>query len=267
MHPSSASMSSSEPGILSFQCNICGAYCQFQLDRLERETISCVECRSTPRVRAVVDIFARKLVGQSMPLPQFPDDHSLCGLGMTDLENYASRLAKKFNYQNTYLHREPRLDIAAEVSPTLWGSNDFVISSDVFEHVLPPVARAFDNVSRLLKPGGLFILTVPFGTQPKTIEHFPELHDFQIVETDGNYVLTNVTREGVVQRFDRLVFHGGPGTTLEMRVFAECDLIKHLAAAGFSEIEVHRNPLFQYGIWWAGPCSFPISARKPTNRS
>jgi SAM-dependent methyltransferase len=159
------------------------------------------------------------------------------------------------------------LDIAAEVSPALWGSNDFVISSDVFEHVLPPVARAFDNVSRLLKPGGLFILTVPFGTQPKTIEHFPELHDFKIVETDGNYVLTNVTREGVVQRFDRLVFHGGPGTTLEMRVFAEGDLIKHLAAAGFLEIEVHRNPLFQYGIWWAGPCSFPISARKPVNRS
>lgn len=121
---------------------------------------------------------------------------------------------------------------------------------------MPPVARTSDNVFRLLKPGGLFILTVPFGTQPKTIEHFPELHDFQIVETDGKYVLTNVTREDVVQRFDRLVFHGGPGMTLEMRVFAECDLIKHLAAAGFLETEVHRNPLFQYGIWWAGHARF-----------
>jgi len=221
-----------------------------------------VECRSTPRVRAIVDIFARKLIGQSMPLPQFPDDHNLRGLGMTDLENYASRLAKKFSYQNTYLHREPRLDITAEITSTLWGSNDFVISSEVFEHLLPPVARAFENVFRLLKPGGLFILTVPFGTQPQTIEHFPELHDFQIVETDGNYVLINVTREGVVQRFDHLTFHGGPGTTLEMRVFAECDLIKHLAAAGFLEIEVHRNPVFRYGIWWPQPWSLPISARK-----
>lgn len=185
---------------------------------------------------------------------------------MTDLQNYASQFAKKFDYQNTYFHREPRLDIVAEVSPALCGSNDFVISSEVLEHVRPPVARAFDNVFRLLKPGGLFILTVPFGTQPKTIEHFPDLYDFQIAETNGNYVLTNVTREGLVQTFDHLVFHGGPGTTLEMRVFAESDLINHLAAAGFSEIEVHRHPFFQYGIWWAGPCSLPISARKPANR-
>jgi hypothetical protein len=49
-----------------------------------------------------------------------------------------------------------------------------------------------------------------------------------------------------------------------MRVFAECDLLKYLAAAGLSEIEVHRNPFFQYGIWWARLCSFPISARKST---
>ncbi len=73
--------------------------------------------------------------------------------------------------------------------------------------------------------------------------------------------------EGVVQRSDRLVFHGGARNDLKMRVFAECDLLKYLAAAGLSEIEVHRNPFFQYGIWWARLCSFPISASKSTNRS
>lgn len=183
---------------------------------------------------------------------------------MTDSENYASRLMEKFSYRNTYFHREPRLDIASDLDATLLGENDFVIASEVFEHVQPPVARAFDNVFRLLKPGGWFILTVPFGLQEKTTEHYPDLHDFKIVESDGKYVLTNVTREGLVQTFHQLVFHGGPGTTLEMRVFAERDLIEHLTAAGFSEVEVHRRPFFEHGIWWEVPCSFPISARKPT---
>jgi SAM-dependent methyltransferase len=186
---------------------------------------------------------------------------------MTDSENYASRLMEKFNYRNTYFHQEPRLDIASDLDAALLGENDFVIASEVFEHVQPPVARAFDNVFRLLKPGALFILTVPFGPQEKTIEHYPDLHDFRIAESEGKYVLRNTTREGLVQTFDHLIFHGGPGTTLEMRVFSERDLIQHLTAAGFSEIEVHRRPFFEHGIWWEAPCSFPISARKRTLRS
>ena len=185
------------------------------------------------------------------------------GLGLTDSENYASRLAQKFDYHNTYLHQEPYLDITAELSSDQLGSYDFVISSEIFEHVRPPVARAFENVFRLLRPGGLFILTVPYGLQPETIEHFPELHDFSVAEVDGKHVLTNITRGGAVQKFDRLVFHGGPGTTLEMRVFAECDIIRHLTSVGFLNVAIHREPLFQFGIWWPQQWSRPISARKP----
>ncbi len=252
-----------EPGTLTFQCNICGDDCQFQLDQLGRETASCAGCKSTPRSRAIVDILARELTGQSLPIPQFPVRCSTRGLGLTDSENYASRLAQKCDYRNTYLHREPYLDITAELSSDQLDSYDFVISSEIFEHVRPPVARAFENVFRLLRPGGLLILTVPYGLQPETIEHFPELHDFTVAEVDGVHVLTNVTREGMVQKFDRLVFHGGPGTTLEMRTFAESDIIRHLTNMGFLNVEIHREPLFQFGIWWPQPWSRPISARKP----
>jgi len=98
---------------------------------------------------------------------------------------------------------------------------------EVFEHVLPRVARAFDNSSGC------------------------------IAKTQGNYVLTNVTREGSVQIFDHLVFHCERETTLETRVFAECDLLKHLAAAGLSEIEVHRKPVFRtWGLGARWPVHF-----------
>ncbi|MGH8092749.1 MAG: methyltransferase domain-containing protein [Chthoniobacterales bacterium] len=189
------------------------------------------------------------------------------GLGLTDSESYATPLAQKFHYQNTYFHQSPRLDIGGDLAPSQFESCDFLISSEIFEHVTPPVARAFANVFRLLKPGGLFVLTVPYGKQSETTEHFPDLNDFTLDETEGHYVMTNRTREGVIQKFDQLHFHGGPGTTLEMRIFSEGDLLQHLRTAGFSEIKIHLEPVFQYGIWWPQPWSRPISARKPKNRS
>lgn len=137
-----------------------------------------------------------------------------------------------------------------------------MISSEVLEHVAPPPRPAFENIFRLLKPGGLLVLTTPFGLAPATLEHFPDLYDFIITETAGHFELTNTTRAGVVQKFDDLSFHGGPGMTLEMRVFAETDLLAHLSATGFTSIEVHRAPCFRYGIWWPQPFSLPISAFK-----
>jgi SAM-dependent methyltransferase len=258
-------MSLSEIGILIFQCNVCGSVCKFPLAQLQRETISCANCDSTPRIRALVRACAQELLQNDLPFSELPIRRDLRGLGMTDSDNYSSRLESKFAYENTYLHQPPFLDISAEVEPDRLSQYDFVISSEVFEHVLPPGARAFTNVSRLLKPGGLFVLTVPYGMQAETIEHFPELHQFTVTEVQEKYVLTNVTRAGETEKFDKLTFHGGPGATLELRVFAEADLKRHLAAAGFTKITVHRQPCFRYGIWWPQPWSWPISARKTLN--
>ena len=72
----------------------------------------------------------------------------------------------------------------------------------------------------MLRQGGLLLLTVPYGLQPETIEHFPELHEFTLVERDGGCELHNLTKSGVRQTFRNLVFHGGRGSTLEMRVFS-----------------------------------------------
>lgn len=254
-----------EPGVLCFRCNLCGELSLVPAENLGRELQSCSSCSSTSRERAIIRALSLGLFGTVLPLPDFPVRPDLRGFGMSDSGRYATRLAEKLGYQNTFYHKEPRVDVGAEaLPPDLVENADFIISSEVFEHVLPPVARAFDNVYKMLKPGGLFVLTVPYGLHATTIEHFPDLHDFTLIDRPGTPPrLRNVTREGEVQEFDDVVLHIGDGSTLEMRVFAEADLLQHLTAAGFEAIQVHRTPDFRHGVWWPEPCSLPITARKP----
>jgi len=254
-----------QPGVLCFRCNLCGEISLVPAEELGRELQSCSSCSSTSRERAIIRALSLGLFAEVLALPDFPLRRDLRGFGMSDSGRYAARLAEKLDYENTFYHKEPRVDVGVEVVPPhLIEKADFIISSEVFEHVLPPVARAFENVYKMLKPGGLFVLTVPYGLHPKTIEHFPDLHDFTLIERPGaSPNLRNVTREGEVQEFDNVVMHIGDGATLEMRVFAEADLLQHLTIAGFEAIHVHRTPDFRHGVWWPEPCSLPITARKP----
>ncbi|HEY1769643.1 MAG TPA: methyltransferase domain-containing protein [Chthoniobacterales bacterium] len=188
----------------------------------------------------------------------------ITGIGLSDSELYADRLAEKFSYLNTFYHQEPRLDISdPKIAPELLDSQDFIISSDVFEHVAPPIDNSFRNAWRILRPGGSLILSVPYGLQEETVEHFPELHDYEFVAENETHILRNTTKTGEIQRFEGLAFHGGPGATVEMRIFARADLVRRLTAAGFEEITIHQAPDFAHGIWWPEPMSFPISANKP----
>jgi SAM-dependent methyltransferase len=257
-----ASAISYEPGTLCFHCNICGEHSQIALDRLGRDESSCKGCRSCSRMRAVIHVLSTELFGKSLLLEDFPARPDIRGLGMTDWVGYANTLAEKFSYQNTYYDQEPRLDIAAAEIPVHFLVNDFVISSEVFEHVVPPVSRAFENVAKMLKPGGLFVLSVPYTNKKETIEHFPDLYDFTVVKDHDTFVLRNKTKEGVIQEFRNLVFHGGPGTTLEMRAFSENSIVQHLKNAGFHAIKIHREPDFAHGVWWPQPWALPISARR-----
>jgi hypothetical protein len=257
-----ASAVSYEPGTLCFRCNICGEHCQTALNGLGREEGSCKGCGSCCRMRALIGVISTELFGENLLLEDFPVRPDIRGLGMTDWDGYANTLAERFSYQNTYYDQEPRLDISAVEIPMHFLANDFVISSEVFEHVVPPVSRAFENVAKMPKPGGLFVLTVPYTNKKETIEYFPDLYDFTLVKDHETFVLRNKTREGVIQEFRNLVFHGGPGSTLEMRAFSENSIIQHLRNAGFHAIKIHREPDFAHGVWWSQPWALPISARR-----
>src|SRR4029078_8065037 len=92
-----------------------------------------------------------------------------------------------------------------------------------------------------------------------TREHFPELHDYRIVEEDGRAILNNTTRDGRTQVFDPLVFHGGAGNVLEMRTFSEAGLLRDLRNAGFVDIKLFGDDHLETGIAWKYKQSLPVS--------
>lgn len=248
---------------VDFTCNVCGtpnrgallAYVE------NRENQSCGRCTASLRMRSLMYLLSMELYGRPLVLPEFPGDKRISGLGMSDWEGYAKGLAEKFDYTNTFYHCEPRLDIAA-IPESAVGRHRFLISSDVFEHIPPAqLEAAFRNSRRLLRDDGFFLFTVPFAKAGETREHYPRLHDFAVVEEGGARRLRNRTADGEDEVFDNLVFHGGEGMTLEMRMFAEADLLRRLAAAGFSGAKVHGEHYAPYGILWPIDHSLPIVAR------
>jgi SAM-dependent methyltransferase len=212
------------------------------------------------RWRAVIRTLSIELFGVTLSLPDFPCRPDILGLGLSDVDIYAVPLAAKLGYTNTFYHREPRLDIMA-IPDEFRGRFDFVISSDVFEHVAPPIDIAFQNTRALLRPGGVLVLTVPFvDSEDPTTEHFPSLHNYQLRRSDQGEVLENVTRDGRRETFNDLTFHEGGGEVLEMRRFTRGSVVAELLKTGFEGIKIYGDADLVHGITWPDRQPLPIAA-------
>ncbi len=248
-----------DDALVSFRCNLCGTANGVAQRALDRERPSCRSCGSNVRFRAVGRLVVRELTGRDCALPDLPRSKQWRGIGLSDANAYAAPFADRFDYLNTFFHIEPRLDIAnADVAR--YGGCDFLVASDVFEHVTPPVGRAFANARALLRDGGKFIFTVPFTLDDDTVEHFPELHDWSIVQEDGRFRLVNRTADGRSVVHENLVFHGGPGATLEMRLFSQAALLREFERAGFARVRIADEACLPFGIHWPEPWSVPMVA-------
>ncbi len=254
---------SSAPTAHAPACNICGYRLLATQDAISaREVRSCFACGSTLRFRAIMAALQSSLDGdgQVRVLERLPRRKHLTGIGMSDAGVYANTLASKFGYTNTFFHTEPLLDIRSPAAHQI-GQFDFVVSSDVLEHVDGPPQRAFRNLHALLKPGGTLAFTVPYATEGATVEHYPELHDYRIEGQGAARVLVNVTTDGREQRFGDLCFHGGDGSTLELRRFSYPDLVRLLEAAGFRDIRLHDADHPEWGIVHRSKQGLPITAK------
>ena len=247
--------------VIDFTCNLCGSANRREASGLGRETASCASCGSTVRTRGLARVLSLELFGTNLTVPGFPRVKSLRGLGISDIDLYASLLAEKFDYRNTFYDHAPQFDIMNPPEDD-FGKYDFIISSEVFEHVPPPAEKAFTNACRLLKPNGVLILTVPYSIEDRTLEHYPDLYEYNISKVGGQHVLINRTQQGVIQIFENLVFHLGSGAALEMREFAEVDLMAMLANTGFPEIHVHEENYEPFGILYPERWSLPIALRR-----
>ena len=212
-------------------------------------------------MRALIHLLSIEIFGQSLILADFPKLRAIRGLGMSDQPCYAGILAEKFDYTNTYYDREPRFDFT-EPHPHLSGSYDFILSSDVFEHIAPPVERACEEVCRLLKPHGFLALTVYCNPIDRMREHFPELNEYRIVPMGDSSVLINRKLDGTLEIRDDLVFHGGKGATLEMREFGMTELRAKLLAGGFRDVDFLTGNLPEIGILFDHDVSQPLVARR-----
>ncbi len=244
-----------------FTCNVCGHRNPPLLDPEQREKSTCATCGSSIRIRSTLLALSRALFGLDLPLNEFPSLKSVCGLGISDSDIYAPLLEQSFNYTNTYYHRQPVLDLV-DPDPGDFGRYDFIVCSEVLEHIPPPVDRAFHTLAQLLKPAGVLVLTVPYVPIPTTIEHFPDLQQHGLATIDGTTVLVNRLPGGGYHVHDRLTFHGGQGSTLEMRIFAETDVRALLNAAGLTAIHFDGKESLEHGVVFSGPCSLPVTASR-----
>lgn len=85
----------------------------------------------------------------------------------------------------------------------------------------------------------------------QALSEFPVLKSVRVVGISDSDIYAN-----------RLVFHNGPGHTLEMRVFTKAEIREKLIAAGLTEVLMQSPVSGEFGVCEMGPCSLPIVARR-----
>lgn len=253
-----------QPDFEQFTCNLCGRVSSVSRD-FHREGGACSHCGSNVRFRALMYALSELLYGKPLALTEFVANKDFKAMGLSDAPHYATKLAERFDYTNFFYHTEPFLDIC-NIGTSANNQYDLLVSSDVYEHVPPPRHIAFVNSWHLLKPDGVLLLTVPYTGLPKTIEHYPTLYQYKIISDDKGKLLVNRLRDQTFEVYDNLTWHGGEGSTLEMRIFCESDLLKILVDTGFKDVKIWKEDMPRFGILQAHQGgSFVITARKNGN--
>lgn len=221
-----------------FNCLICGIQNEIALSDLHREAGNCTGCGSSVRMREIVQ--AINLIVQRHPQRV----SSVVGLSDADVLSSYLRSRSDLIYTNTFIDEDPLLDISHPAD--FWkGRFDIVISSDVFEHVMPPLSKSLQGVGELLVPNGWLILTMPWTKTGSSVEHYPWMRSY-VINDAGQVVATKIDGEEVF--VNNPIFHGGPGKTLEMRFMNIYSLIDTLEICGFKNIEVLEQDSLEIGI-------------------
>ena len=221
------------------QCNLCGHQGKFLNPDRDKEGWHCTNCSSSSRNRMVMHALGKMLGLAGQPAYLWPQNKNFKILEPCPRGFQATLLREKFDYF------EPEFDaekIKAGADPRKYAdiqnlafadeTFDAVIASEVFEHVRED-HRGFQEVYRVLKRDGTFIMTVPYNHQ--------RLETLVCVQVEG----------------DRDVFltepryHGGGGATLEYRQYGR-DVLSRLRQVGFAvgyvECAIPRYQIHPHGF-------------------
>lgn len=159
------------PGTFLFiQKGICPCCCKettfFARDTCLREYFYCLKCGCIPRERAIT-VTLMKLVPNYADLSIHESSPMKRGLSVLLKENCKKYTETQF-YPNIPLGQfhEGFRNENLEQQTFDDASFDLVITQDVFEHIYNP-EKAFAEIARTLKPGGMHIFTIPFENNHK----------------------------------------------------------------------------------------------------
>ncbi len=220
-------------------CAVCGTWGRYErAHRSIREGFPCSKCGATLRYRhqaaVIVDEFSRHGSPSFRALVREPEFAALAIYEPGIIGPFRKYLRRLAGYSSSYYWDgvapgRKRKGIRCEDLQALTfpdDSFDLAISSDIFEHIREPF-RAFEELRRVLKPGGRHIFTVPL-TWP-----LPEATVSRL-ELDGDggdrFVLPPVYHSSPVDPRGSLVYTD----------FA-LDLPAHLREIGF-ETRVYYGP-------------------------
>lgn len=206
-------------------CNICSSDKGFSNNHQGslRENLVCKNCKSTSRDRAYIWSLGYALGEEDTPLSNWPEEKSIKLLETSGYRAHPQFLEKKFDYYNPKFAdappgawNDPKKYASVENLPYEKDFFDYVISSDVFEHVRRDHI-GFENIFNVLKPEGYFVLTVPLSLG------MPE-NEIRIKVGD-----TEEKDEGIYNKF----YHGGK--TLVYRLYG-LEILHQLNHFGFYSV-------------------------------
>jgi SAM-dependent methyltransferase len=168
---------------------------------------------------------------EPMRLGEIHPDWSRVGLGISDDVELSSRLSTKFFYSNTFFDAFPNLDIR-EIPKIAHTAFEFVSCSDVLEHIDVDINKAIRGISRLLKPDGFAVLSVPITHTSERLEFYPKLKSFNVIGETVKWI----DRKGNKFIDESPEFHGGRGQNLAFRQFTDESFKELILDNGFGSI-------------------------------
>ncbi|HEU4717845.1 MAG TPA: class I SAM-dependent methyltransferase [Bacteroidia bacterium] len=227
-------------------CCICRQETEFIIyNEWLRDNYRCKRCQSIPRNRALVnvlDLYCKDW--PNLDIHESSPGGCVSELLKKNCRNYTSSHYYDDVPRGEYRNGHRSEDLSRMTFPD--ASFDLLITSDVFEHVFEP-DKAFREVARVLRPGGMHIFTMPWVPAHKksvqrarlrsdgSIEYFREeiYHGNPIGKGKGALV----TFDWGLDFTDFIFEHGGMTTT----IYLETDRKKGLDGQ-FLEVFISRKP-------------------------
>jgi hypothetical protein len=236
-------MSANQPELQIATCAVCGEPISFQQNLAHREAQICGGCGSCPRFCGLALAVSRTVWREAdRPLAQQPPRRDLVAIGISDDDRLARVFSEKFLYQNTRFHSEPYLDLCSAESC------DLSFALDVIEHTIEPPVVPLKHLFSILKPGGTLILSVPTYLCPSTIEWYGGAERIEIDQIRGSHSVRWRNKRRTEYIDDNPVFHGGPGSVLEMRIISHSELLSIARALGLVADSLPFAP--EWGYFW-----------------